>query len=89
VPVAGVPPNQTTRRSVRLQSDYRIFGCLFSISLAACISGATPPRDLLLGSSDFPSVHVTEIVRETSTTNEGEPAVQVKLRVPDFTVLEA
>jgi hypothetical protein len=62
---------------------------LFAISLAACFSGATPPRDLLLDSSDFPSVNVTEIVQETGTTNEDEPAVQVKLLAPDFTVLES
>ena len=62
---------------------------LFAISLAACFSGATPPRDLLLDSSDFPSVHVTEIIQEDGTTNDDEPAVQVKIRVPDFTVLES
>ena len=62
---------------------------LLPISLTACLSGATPPRDLLLDSSDFPNVHVTEIVQETGTTNEDEPAVQVKLRAPDFTVLES
>ena len=65
---------------------------LFSISavlLAACSSDPTPPRDLLLGPGDFPGQAVTESGRETGETSLDDPAVQVELSGPDFTLLES
>ena len=62
---------------------------LFAVLLAACSSGPTPPQDLLLGPEDFPSTGVTETSREDGETNQDEPAVQVELTSPDFTLLES
>ncbi len=61
----------------------------FAFLLAACSSDPTPPRDLLLSPDDFPGVRVTETSQETGATNEDEPAVQVELGSPSFTVLES
>ena len=62
---------------------------LFAVLLAACSSDPTPPRDLLLGPGDFPGQAVTETSRETGETSLYEPAVQVELSGPDFTLLES
>ncbi len=62
---------------------------LFAVLLAACSSGPTPPQDLLLGPEDFPSTGVTETSREDGETSQDEPAVQVELTSPDFTLLES
>ncbi|MCH7736817.1 MAG: hypothetical protein IH872_05380 [Chloroflexi bacterium] len=62
---------------------------LFAVLLAACSGDPAPPRDLLLGPEDFPGQGVTETSRETGETNQDEPAVQVELSSPDFTVLES
>ena len=62
---------------------------LFAVLLAACSSGPTPPQDLLLGPEDFPSTVVNETSREDGETNQDEPAVQVELTSPDFTLLES
>jgi len=62
---------------------------LFAVLLAACSSGQTPPQDLLLGPEDFPNTVVTETNQEDGETNLGEPAVQVELTNPDFTLLES
>ena len=62
---------------------------LFAVLLAACSSGPTPPQDLLLGPEDFPNTVVTETNQEDGETNLGEPAVQVELTNPDFTLLES
>jgi len=62
---------------------------LVALLSAACSSDPTPPRDLLLDPDDFPRVSVTEAVQETAATNQDEPAVQVELTGPDFTLLES
>jgi len=62
---------------------------LFAMLLAACSSGPTPPQDLLLGPEDFPNTVVTETNQEDGETNLDEPAVQVELTNPDFTLLES
>ena len=62
---------------------------LAALLLAACSGDPTPPRDLLLDPSDFPKIDVTETVQEPGSTNADEPAVQVELKAPDFTVLES
>ena len=62
---------------------------LFAVLLAACSSGSTAPRDLLLGPEDFPGQEVTETSRENGETSQFEPAVQVELNSPDFTMLES
>ena len=65
------------------------FIVLFAVFLAACSGDSTPPRDLLLSAGDFPFQSVTETNRQESESNLGEPAVQVELSSPDFTVLES
>ena len=62
---------------------------LFAVLLAACSGDATPPRDLLLGSGDFPETAVTETNREDGSTNLDEPAVQVVLSSPEFNLVES
>ncbi|PKB72320.1 MAG: hypothetical protein BZY87_00575 [SAR202 cluster bacterium Io17-Chloro-G6] len=62
---------------------------LCAVLLAACSSGPTPPRDLLLGPEDFPGQVVSETGRETGETSLDEPAVQVELSAPDFILLES
>ncbi len=62
---------------------------LFAVFLAACSGDSTPPRDLLLSAGDFPFPGVTETNRQEGETNLEEPAVQVELSSPDFTVLES
>lgn len=59
------------------------------VLLAACSSDPAPPKDLLLGPEDFPGQAVTETNRETGETSLEEPAVQVELSGPDFTLLES
>lgn len=61
---------------------------LLALSTAACSSDPAPPRDLLLDSDDFPGESVTETTRETGETGLDEPAVQVELVAPRFTILE-
>ena len=89
MPVAGVPPNQTTSHSALPQPHYHIFGYSVRDIIGGLFKQCNPTPHLLLDSSDFPGVHVTEIIQEDGTTNDDEPAVQVKIRVPDFTVLES
>ena len=62
---------------------------LFAVLLVACFSGPAPPQDLLLGPEDFRNIVVTETNREGRETNLDEPAVQVELTSPDFTLLES
>ena len=62
---------------------------LFAVLLVACFSGPAPPQDLLLGPEDFPNTVVTETNREDGETKLDEPAVQVELTSPDFTLLES
>ncbi len=62
---------------------------LFAVFLAACSGDSTPPRDLLLSAGDFPFQGVTETNRQEGESNLEEPAVQVELSSPDFTVLES
>ena len=57
--------------------------------MAACSGDPTPPRELLLGPEDFPGQAVTENSRETGETASNEPAVQIELSGPDFTLLES
>ena len=59
------------------------------VLLAACSGDPTPPRELLLGPEDFPGQAVTETGRETGETSLDEPAVQVELSAPNFTLLES
>ena len=73
-----------TRRLVRFA-----LVALFAVLLAACSGDATPPRDLLLSADDFPFQGVTETDRQEGESNLEEPAVQVELSSPDFTVLES
>lgn len=60
-----------------------------AVLLAACSSDPTPPRELLLGPEDFPGRAVIESSREAGETASNEPAVQVELSGPDFTLLES
>ena len=62
---------------------------LFAISLAACSKDSIPPSDLLLARDDFPTEGVIAIAREPGATNNNEPAVQVELKAPGFTILES
>ncbi len=62
---------------------------LVAVLLTACSHNATPPRDLLLGSEDFPETVVTETNREDGSTNLAEPAVQVVLSSPEFNLVES
>ena len=66
-----------------------LFIVLFSISLVACSSDPIPPVDLLLASEDFPTEVIIEIAKEPAATNNAEPAVQVELKGPGFTILES
>ena len=60
-----------------------------AVLMAACSSEPIPPRYLLLGPGDFPGQAVTETDSETGETYQDEPAVQVELSGPDFTLLES
>ena len=60
-----------------------------AVLLGACSGDPTPPRELLLGPEDFPGQAVTENSRETGETASNEPAVQIELSGPDFTLLES
>ena len=62
---------------------------LFAILLTACSSDPKPPSELLLGPGDFLGGAVTETSRVTGETALDEPAVQVELSGPDFTLLES
>ena len=64
-------------------------GALFAISLVGCSKNPAPPSDLLLAPNDFPTVSIVEIAKEPGITNKDEPAVQVELKAPGFTVLES
>ena len=67
---------------------YLFFG-LFAISTTACSNSPTPPSDLLLTRDDFPTEVVIETIKEPGATNNDEPAVQVELKTPGFTILES
>ena len=62
---------------------------LCAVILAACSSGPTPPQDLLLVPGDFPGQAVIENSRDAVETSANEPAVQVELSGPGFTLLES
>ena len=62
---------------------------LFAVLLAACSGDPTSPRDLLLGPDDFPDSAPSETSREGGSTNLDEPAVQVELKSPEFSLLES
>jgi hypothetical protein len=47
------------------------------------------PSDLLLARDDFPTEVVIETIKEPGATNNDEPAVQVELKAPGFTILES
>ncbi len=47
------------------------------------------PSDLLLARDDFPTEVVIETIKEPGATNNDEPAVQVELKTPGFTILES
>ena len=67
---------------------YLFFG-LFAIPTTACSNSPTPPSDLLLSRDDFPTEVVIETIKEPRATNNDEPAVQVELKTPGFTILES
>ena len=62
---------------------------LSAVLLAACSGDRKPPSELLLGPGDFRGGAITETARETGETFLDEPAVQVELSGPDFTLLES
>ena len=66
-----------------------LFLSLFAISLAACSKDPIPPSGLLLARDDFPTEGVIEIARESGATNNNDPAVQVELKAPGFTIFES
>ena len=47
------------------------------------------PSDLLLARDDLPTEVVIETIKEPGATNNDEPAVQVELKTPGFTILES
>ena len=83
-PPAGVEPS-SRRNSLLLVGLL----ALCALLLAACSGDPTPPRDLLLSADDFPFQGVTETNRQEGESNLEEPAVQVELTSPGFTVLES
>ena len=44
---------------------------------------------MLLAPKDFPTKRVMGVAKESVATNKDEPAVQVELKAPRFTVLES
>ena len=62
---------------------------LSTIAIAACSNYPSSPSALLLTSDDFPTEAVTEITKEPGITNNDEPAVQVELKAPGFTIIES
>ena len=62
---------------------------LVAMSQVACSNRPISPSDLLLARDDFTKENFIEIVREISATNKNEPAVQVELKAPGFTILES
>ena len=62
---------------------------LFAMALTGCFNDPPPLGSLLLAPNDFPTEGVREIAKISAATSKDEPAVQVELTAPGFTILES
>ena len=79
----GRPRNRGIARSVAWST------CLVLLSLAACTAAQPRVSDLLLSPDDFPGIEVTRTAFQVNETADGEPAGQVELSGPGFTIKQS
>ncbi len=63
--------------------------CFVLLSLAACITAQPRVSDLLLSPEDFPDTIVKRTAFQVNETADGEPAGQVELSGPGFTIKQS